>query len=55
MNAVLQLERPIEDVQVLKPFGYQEFAEEKRIVLDIRARDTAGRWLRAACSSGWPP
>ena len=45
MNAVLQLEQPIEDVQTLNPFSYQEFAEEKQIVLDIRACETAGRWL----------
>jgi len=45
LNAILQLPQPIEDVQILNPFSYQEFAEDKQIVLDIRARDTAGRWL----------
>ena len=29
LNAVLQLPRPIEDVQILNPFSYQEFAEDK--------------------------
>jgi hypothetical protein len=27
------------------PFSYQEFADDKLVVLDIRARDSAGRWL----------
>jgi len=45
LNAILQLPRPIEDVQILNPFSYQEFAEDKLIVLDIRARDREGRWL----------
>jgi predicted transposase/invertase (TIGR01784 family) len=29
----------------LNPFSYQDFADEKLVVLDIRARDSAGRWL----------
>jgi predicted transposase/invertase (TIGR01784 family) len=45
LNAILDLERPIEAVEVLNPFNYQEFAESKLIVLDVRCRDTAGRWL----------
>ncbi len=45
LNAILQLEEPIEDVEILNPFSYQEFAEEKLIVLDVRARDRKGRWL----------
>jgi predicted transposase/invertase (TIGR01784 family) len=45
LNAILDLPQPIEDVQILNPFSYQEFAEEKQIVLDIRARDMEGRWL----------
>ena len=36
---------PIEEVEILNPFSYQDFAEEKLIVLDVRARDSAGRWL----------
>jgi len=45
LNAILQLEEPIEDVDILNPFSYQEFAEAKQIVLDIRARDRQKRWL----------
>jgi predicted transposase/invertase (TIGR01784 family) len=36
---------PIEAVEVLNPFSYQEFAENKLIVLDVRCRDSTGRWL----------
>jgi predicted transposase/invertase (TIGR01784 family) len=45
LNAILDLRRPIEAVEILNPFSYQEFAESKLIVLDVRCRDTAGRWL----------
>ena len=45
LNAILKLPRPIVDVEILNPFSYQEFADDKQIVLDIRARDSAGRWL----------
>ena len=45
LNAILDLKRPIEAVEILNPFSYQEFAESKLIVLDVRCRDTAGRWL----------
>ena len=45
LNAILDLERPIESVEVLNPFNYQEFAENKLIVLDVRCRDSAGRSL----------
>ena len=44
-NAVLQLRDPLVDVEILNPFSYQEFQDDKLIVLDIRARDTVGRWL----------
>ena len=43
LNAILQLSDPIVEVTVLNPFSYQEFAEGKLIVLDIRARDSKGR------------
>ena len=36
---------PIVQVEILNPFSYQDFADDKLIVLDIRARDSAGRWL----------
>jgi predicted transposase/invertase (TIGR01784 family) len=45
VNAVLQLRDPLVDVEILNPFSYQEFQDDKLIVLDIRARDAAGRWL----------
>ncbi len=45
LNAILQLAHPIEHVEILNPFNYQDFAEDKQIILDIRARDATGRWL----------
>jgi predicted transposase/invertase (TIGR01784 family) len=45
LNAILKLAHPIVHVEILNPFSYQEFADDKLIVLDIRARDSAGRWL----------
>jgi len=45
LNAILNLANPITHVTILNPFSYQEFAEAKLIVLDIRACDSAGRWL----------
>ena len=45
LNAILRLPNPIVHVEILNPFSYQEFADDKLIVLDIRARDSAGRWL----------
>lgn len=45
LNAILDLKQPIVAVEILNPFNYQEFAESKLIVLDVRCRDEAGRWL----------
>ena len=45
LNAILDLECPIEAVEILNPFRYEEFAESKLIVLDVRCRDSSGRWL----------
>jgi len=45
LNAILDLIQPIESVEVLNPFSYQEFEESKLIVLDVRCRDSAGRTL----------
>jgi predicted transposase/invertase (TIGR01784 family) len=45
MNAILQLDSPIVELEILNPFSYQEFADDKQIVLDVRARDAEGRWL----------
>ncbi len=44
-NAVLAPDEQIVEVEILNPFSYKDFAEQKLIVLDIRARDEAGRWL----------
>ena len=45
LNAILKLPHPIVHVEILNPFSYQEFADDKVIVLDVRARDSGGRWL----------
>ncbi len=45
LNAILKLAHPIVHAEILNPFSYQEFADDKLVVLDIRARDSAGRWL----------
>lgn len=45
LNAILDFKDPIVAVEVLNPFSYQEFAESKLIVLDVRCRDNAGRML----------
>ena len=45
LNAILDFEHPIESVEILNPFSYQEFSASKLIVLDVRCRDSAGRWL----------
>jgi predicted transposase/invertase (TIGR01784 family) len=45
INAILQLDSPIVGLEILNPFSYQEFADDKQIVLDVRARDAEGRWL----------
>ncbi|TWU33676.1 PD-(D/E)XK nuclease family transposase [Novipirellula aureliae] len=45
LNAILDFERPIEAVEILNPFSYQEFSDSKLVVLDVRCRDSAGKWL----------
>jgi len=45
LNAILKLAHPIVHVEILNPFSYQEFGDDKLVVLDIRARDSAGQWL----------
>lgn len=45
LNAILDLPQPIVDVTILNPFSYQEFSQDKLIVLDVRACDSTGRWL----------
>lgn len=45
LNAILRLPQPITSVEILNPFSYQEFAENKLIVLDVRCQDSVGKWL----------
>ena len=45
LNAILCLKHPITSVELLTPFTYQEFTEQKRIALDVRCRDSLGRLL----------
>ncbi len=45
LNAILTLRHPIQAVEIRNPFSYQEFADSKLIVLDVRCRDSAGRYL----------
>jgi predicted transposase/invertase (TIGR01784 family) len=45
LNAILNLRDPIAFVEILNPFSYQEFAESKLIVLDVRCKDSTGRYL----------
>ena len=45
LNAILQLPSPITHVEILNPFIEQEFELDKLAVLDIKARDSAGRLL----------
>ena len=43
LNAILRLDQPIEDVTIRNPFNYQDFAEDKLTILDIKATDTQNR------------
>jgi len=43
LNAILRLEKPIEEVTIRNPFNYQDFAQDKLTILDIKASDTLGR------------
>ena len=45
LNAVLNLSKPVVFVKILNPFNYQEFADSKQIVLDVRCRDSDGRYF----------
>lgn len=44
MNAILRMDDPIVAVDILNPFSYQEFEDDKFVVLDIRAQDQNGNW-----------
>ena len=43
LNAILELPRPISEVTILNPFSYQEFETAKLAILDVKAKDSAGR------------
>jgi predicted transposase/invertase (TIGR01784 family) len=45
VNAILQTEVPIEEVELLNPFNAKEFDVDKLSILDIKARDARGRWF----------
>ncbi len=45
LNAVLRLAHPIVEVKLENPFSYKDFESQKEVVLDIRARDSSGRWI----------
>lgn len=45
LTAIRDLPQPIVTIEVLNPFNYQKFADSKLIVLEVRRRDEAGRWL----------
>jgi len=45
LNSVLELVSPIVEVTILNPFVEKDYDDDKMVVLDIKARETDGRWL----------
>ena len=45
LNAILDPEIPIVDVEILNPFNDKEFSEDKLTILDVKARDQTGRLI----------
>jgi predicted transposase/invertase (TIGR01784 family) len=45
LNAVLQPDDPIVEVEILNPFNEKEFEADKLSVVDVKARDGSGRWF----------
>ena len=45
LNAILKLAVPIVSIEILNPFNDKDFSEDKLTVLDVKARDQAGRLL----------
>lgn len=45
LNAVLapDLQAPVADVEILNPYNEREFIDDKLSIVDVKARDTAGR------------
>ncbi len=39
LNAILELPAPITDVEILNPFNYKGFADDKLVVLAVRRSD----------------
>ncbi len=54
LNAILELEHPIADVTILNPYSFQEFQTAKLVVLDVKARDSAGRLFNIEMHARWP-
>ncbi|MCA9135743.1 MAG: Rpn family recombination-promoting nuclease/putative transposase [Planctomycetales bacterium] len=44
LNAVLQPEHPIEEVEILNPYNDKMFEEDKLSIVDVKARDSSGAW-----------
>ncbi|MCA9136005.1 MAG: Rpn family recombination-promoting nuclease/putative transposase [Planctomycetales bacterium] len=44
LNAVLQPEYPIEEVEILNPYNDKMFEDDKLSIVDVKARDSAGAW-----------
>ena len=44
LNAVLQPESLIEEVEILNPFNDKMFEDDKLSIVDVKARDAAGSW-----------
>ncbi|HAE37010.1 MAG TPA: hypothetical protein DCG57_00035 [Candidatus Riflebacteria bacterium] len=46
LNAILQLDssRRIEELELLNPFHPRRFRDQKLTIVDVKARDKAGRW-----------
>jgi predicted transposase/invertase (TIGR01784 family) len=45
VNAILRLSDPIVSIEILNPFNDKDFADDKLTILDVKARDQAGRIL----------
>jgi len=43
LNAVLQLESPIREAEILNPFNPKQSKSDKLSIVDVKARDTTGR------------
>ena len=50
LNAVLakELKAPVDDVEILNPYNEKEFPDDKLSIVDVKAKDTEGRYLQPA-------